>query len=355
LLRRKAIPDDQYSKKIEDQSEKISDDLSWLDDLHLTPIVEETNEEVIEALGGLLKQHDVPPYAVAPDPVTPVADNDDIAPEAEWSNKVTAPPAWSNKVIDVPTKSRSNKVTRRFRRLDKNDIQTLGNIPTTSKPVSPEFDAPLVDDWSDPLPLLIDPWFNPLPSHLHAVNDNVQLPVWEHSSDRLKLTFANRGLVSLGQSPEGCWSDVAAFSLNLTPERIAEAQRHPKGFIDSLKRDLDRVFNRMIGEVPSYWFGAGATQDGRLHLHGAIHTKKSSAPAVKVALLAIGGKWPDDDKEAENHQLDLQPMTDADGWVRYVLKQGPAARRLIITGKSLTIPKELRREGHRLYDAMQSA
>lgn len=258
---------------------------------------------------------------------------------------------WSNKVTDVPATLRSNKVTRRFRRLDKDDIQTLGKIRTTGKSAAPGLDPALVDDCFYPFPPLTDPWFNPLPSHLHHSNDNVGLPVWEHSGDRVKLVFANRGLVSLGYSPEGCWSDVAAFSLNLTPERIDEAQRHPKGFIDSLKRDLDRTFNRMIGEVPSCWFGAGATQDGRLHLHGAIHTKKSSAPTVKAALIAIGGKWPA--ARGDEYQLDLQPMTDADGWVRYVLKQGPAARRLIVTGKSLTIPKELRREGRRLYDAMR--
>jgi hypothetical protein len=173
--------------------------------------------------------------------------------------------------------------------------------------------------------------------------------VWEHSGDRVKLTFANRGLVALG----GFHNDVAAFSLNLTPERIAEAQRHPKGFIDSLKRDLDRTFNRMIGEVPSYWFGAGATADGRLHIHGAIHISKASAPINDAALRDIGGEWPKHVRP--EYQLDLRPMTDADGWVRYVLKQGPSARRLITTGKSLTIPKELRREGRRLYAALRAA
>ena len=248
----------------------------------------------------------------------------------------TEPAARSNKVTELPAKTWSNKVTRRFRRLDKDDVQTLGKIPTTAKVVSADFDPPLVDVW-----------FNPLPSRLHPCNDNVRLPVWEHSGDRVKLIFANRSLVSLGASR----ISVAAFSLNLTPERIEEAQRHAKGFVDSLKRDLDRVFSRMIGEVPSYWFGAGATRDGRLHLHGAIHITKSDAPIVKAALLAIGGSW--SEARGAGYQLDVQPMTDADGWVRYVLKQGPAARRLIM-GKSLTIPKELRREGHRLYEAMRS-
>jgi hypothetical protein len=146
---------------------------------------------------------------------------------------------------------------------------------------------------------------------------------------------------------------VAAFSLNPALERIAEAQRHPKGFVDFFKRDLDRVFNRMIGEVPLYWFGAGATADGRLHLHGAILTSKADAPTHRAALVAIGGDWPEG--KGSEYQLDFKPMHDADGWVRYVLKQGPAARRLIITGKSLTIPKELRREGHRRYDALRAA
>jgi hypothetical protein len=258
------------------------------------------------------------------------------APDLLAPAKVTLTSPWSRKVTDIPTKSRSNKVTRRYRRLDKNDIQTLGKIPTTTKSPSPLFDPPLVDVS-----------FNPLPSHLHHSNDNARLPVWEHSGDRVKLTFANRGLVSLG----GARTNPAAFSLNLTLERIAEAQRHPKGFIDSLKRDLDRTFNRMIGEISSYWFGAGATRDGRLHLHGAIHISEATAPIIDAALRKIGGEWPK--HVSPDYQLDLRPMTDADGWVRYVLKQGPSARRLIITGKSLTIPKELRREGHRLYDALR--
>lgn len=328
LLKRKPDPDDEYSIKDEAPLPDLEGtDDSFLTDLDLIPC-EESDEEVLAG----------------------IRDYDDEA--FAGSDNVTSVAARSNEVTDTPTKSRSNKVTRRFRRFDKNDHQTLGKIPTTTPSAPPGFDPALVVDCFYPFPPLTDPWFNPLPSHLHHSNDNVELPVWEHSGDRVKLVFANRGLVSSGYSPEGCWSDAAAFSLNLSPERIDEAQRHPKGFIDSLKRDLDRTFNRMIGEVPSYWFGAGATRDRRLHLHGAIHTKKSDAGIVRAALIAISGNWPA--VRGADYQLDLQPMTDADGWVRYVLKQGPAARRLIVTGKSLTIPKELRREGRRLYDALRS-
>lgn len=244
----------------------------------------------------------------------------------------------------------SSKVTKRYRRMDKRDLQTLGSIQKTTNPPRTTDCPALVDDWFDPLSPLIDPWFNPLPAYVKkGSNDNDPLPVWVHSSDRVKITFANHALVTLG----GSRSDVAAFSLNPALERIAEAQRHPKGFVDFFKRDLDRVFNRMIGEVPLYWFGAGATADGRLHLHGAILTSKADAPTHRAALVAIGGDWPEG--KGSEYQLDFKPMHDADGWVRYVLKQGPAARRLIITGKSLTIPKELRREGHRRYDALRAA
>jgi hypothetical protein len=251
--------------------------------------------------------------------------------------------------LSLPKIAWSSKVTKRYRRMDKRDLQTLARIQKTTNPPRTTDCPALVDDWFDPLPPLIDPWFNPLPAYIkRGSNDNDPLPVWDHSSDRVKLTFANHALVTLG----GSQNDVAAFSLNLTSERIDEAQRHPKGFVDSLKRDLDRVFKRMIGEVPLYWFGAGATPDGRLHLHGAIHTCKAGAPIIDEALLAIGGDGPARHLE---YQLDIRLMHDADGWVRYVLKQGPAARRLIITGKSLTIPKELRREGHRRYDGLRSA
>lgn len=258
-----------------------------------------------------------------------------IAPLNEACDKVTN----TISATKIAPRSLCDKVTRARRGNDARDRQTLETIQKTFVSLPRENDLPLVDIW-----------FNPLPTLYKADNDNVDLPIWKHSADTLKLTFANRGLVHLGRLG-GFSNDVAAWTLNLSPERIDEAQRHPKGFVDSLKRDLDRVFNRMIGEVPSYWFGAGITKDGRLHLHGAIHSSRSDHPLIKQALLEIGGQW---DKQASAwRQLDLRPMTDADGWVRYVLKQGAAARRIIKAGKSLTIPKDLRREGLRLYEELR--
>jgi hypothetical protein len=312
LLKRKLDHEHHHSNfcdALQDDPEKILNDL--LADSDMTPVVE-TDADVFAGL-------------------------DFYFPDA-LSNKVTAPPAQSDKVTDEPAKPLSNKVTGRSRHQDKKDSQTLRTIQKTFITRGLPIDRPLVDVW-----------FNPLPTYIKQSNDNVQLPVWDHSADRLKLTFANQGLVSLG----GTHNDVGAFSLNLTPERIAEAQRHPKGFVTSLKLDLDRTFNRLIGEVPLYWFGAGATPDGRLHLHGAIHVNKRMGGVYREALLAIGGEWPEGN--GEKYQLDIRPMTNPDGWVRYVLKQGPGARRLIVTGKSLTIPRELRLEGHRLYDELRSA
>ena len=43
-----------------------------------------------------------------------------------------------------------------------------------------------------------------------------------------------------------------SWTLNLTPERIDEARRDPRGFTESLKRDLDRAFKRELGSVPLY-------------------------------------------------------------------------------------------------------
>lgn len=53
-----------------------------------------------------------------------------------------------------------------------------------------------------------------------------------------------------------------------------------------------------------------------------------SASTIKTALVAIGGEW--SGSKGSDYQLDLQPVTDADGWVRHVLKQGPGAPRLIV-------------------------
>ena len=294
-------------------------------DLGLVP-VEETDDEILSGIDDFVVEGNEKAALVG----------DLIAPKIEVCDKVIS-------TIIAPrvrSKTRCHKVTRTKRGNDSKDRQTLATIQKTfvARPYPKD-------------PLLVDIWFNPLPTYYKADNDNVDLPIWKHSADTLKLTFANRGLVHLGRSG-GFSNDVAAWTLNLSPERIADAQRHPKGFVDSLKRDLDRVFNRMIGEVPSYWFGAGLAKTDRLHLHGAIHSSRSDAPLIRQALLEIGGKW--DHQRSKHFQLDLRPMTDPDGWARYVLKQGAAARRIIKVGKSRTIPKELRREGLRLYDDLRA-
>jgi hypothetical protein len=137
--------------------------------------------------------------------------------------------AWSKKVTAIDSKPLSKKVTRRRRRSDSRDMQTLKKIQRfrvpADKAIEPSLVADLTPSITTPLSVPLD---KPIPD-----NDNA-LPAWEHSRDRIKLAVSTWALELSGKSP-------VSWTLNLTPGRIDQAQRDPRGFTESLKRDLDRA------------------------------------------------------------------------------------------------------------------
>ena len=85
---------------------------------------------------------------------------------------------------------------------------------------------------------------------------------YEHTTDLGKLTSAYRVLEATGAG--------VAFTLNCSPDEIAAAQRHPKGFVDYFKRRICSALERALGYAPLYGFGVDVASDDRLHIHGAI-------------------------------------------------------------------------------------
>jgi hypothetical protein len=155
---------------------------------------------------------------------------------------------WSKKVTDAITKPLSKKVTRRFRCSDSIDSEIIKRIQQFKVFPEAPLGTPLVGD------------FHPSISHpLMPANDN-PLPVWELTKGRLKLAASTWALQVSDKCP-------VSWTLNLTPERIDEAQRDPRGFTESLKRDLDRAFKRELGSVPLYWF---YDEVRRLHREGSV-------------------------------------------------------------------------------------
>ena len=267
----------------------------------------------------------------------------------DWSNKVTesvssevtAPPAkWSSKVIASPAKLLSNKVTRRFRSSIANDLQTIYKIKEFGKATPTSNPAPLVAilNPSETLPStdpLSIPKAFPSPS-----NDN-HIPVYEKGSDLLKLTMSNEVLETSG-------APVVSWTLDLTPERIAEALSHPKGFTDSLARDFKRASMRELGREPLFWFHVDISKAGHLHLHGAIDANTQERASLERALRHVGGHGPK--PERNDHMVHLNPDRCDEGWVIYTSRNRGAVRKALGSTASIyTIARPLRREAADLY------
>lgn len=137
---------------------------------------------------------------------------------------------------------------------------------------------------------------------------------------RIKLTFANEALQAAGKP-------VVSFSLNLAPDCIERALRHPRGLVDCLKRHFDRALKRRLGYVPLYWFSADVASHDRLHLHGGIGIDLPDLTHVRAALLEIGGKWAS--AYEADRQLDMNPQRCDAGWVKYAIQSFGATRKII--------------------------
>jgi hypothetical protein len=71
----------------------------------------------------------------------------------------------------------------------------------------------------------------------------------------------------------------------------------------------------------------GAARSKRLHIHGAsAATDSDELEAICRALVAAGGSWANE--RGGCYQLDIRPLSDADGWGGYLFKNVCQARRV---------------------------
>ncbi|KIZ34838.1 MULTISPECIES: hypothetical protein [Rhodopseudomonas] len=285
-------------------------------------------KEELDQLMAALDPCDGAADPVAPDPVV------QPEPVAAWSEKVTKPESERSEIVTAPpTKPLSKKVTRRFRQSDTNDRETIDKIQAFEVPIEWASTDPLVHIFTTPQS----------PPHKPS-NDNANnIPVWDLTKDRVKLAASTWALETSGKHP-------VSWTLNLTPKRIAEAQRYPKGFTESLLRDLNRAFKRELGSTPLYWVSADVTKDDRLHLHGAIAADPQELNRIENVLRRVGGHGP---KGVKNDRMvDLNVVRCDEGWAIYAIRNAPKVRRLI-TGRTSSITGPLRSEGKWFYDTVR--
>jgi hypothetical protein len=166
---------------------------------------------------------------------------------------------------------------------------------------------------------------------------------YEHTTDLGKLTSAYRVLEATGAG--------VAFTLNCSPDEIAAAQRHPKGFVEYFKRRISRALKRTLGYVPLYGFGVDIASGDRLHTHGAIAANDNQLDAIKGALCHAGGKWAS--PWHKDKQCEFKPLRPADGWATYCLRNQARSKRLI-RGRVISITTPLRRRAKELWSVLRA-
>ena len=249
-----------------------------------------------------------------------------------------------SKRVTTPTpptpKPLSRKVTGGPRSSDRKDKKTLRTIASFQLPVGSADSSPLVEAPPTSKTALPPPAHHDLPKPL---NDN-HLPVWEKTRGRVKLAAANEAMEYLREPGTRPFS----FSLNLTPERESEALRHPKGFCDYFKRQIERDLKRAGIDLPYWWFAVDIEGD-RLHLHGGMLLSRKDVRAVDASLRRSGGKMTG---PAGRYQLKLKARCDW-GWGTYAIRNHGKVRR-IIGDHMVSISQPLVRQARWVYQQYRS-
>jgi hypothetical protein len=256
--------------------------------------------------------------------------------EAICSADLVGPPDEGiKKAMKTGSGSPSKKVTKRFRRSIRNDQEVIRKIIKFE--VTPDMAC------NPALVAILNPSHSPsivrAPLSVRPSNDNL-IPVWEKSSDWVKLVMANEALGWSRRPP-------ASFTLDLAPHCITEALRDPKGFTDSMKRCLSRSLYKQLGYDTLYWFCVDISKAGHLHLHGGIIAHPLELERIDAALRHAGGHKPKTSAE-NDHMVHFNPQQCDWGWVQYAFRNRGAVRKAII-GRTFSITGPLRAEAKELY------
>ena len=248
----------------------------------------------------------------------------------EWSNEVTKPSENTGRIKSPsPSQDRCRiKSRRRARRSDKKDQETLQRLRKFKLPSDGAAAPSFSSDLSPPI--------SPLSG------DTTPLPVWELTSDRMKLVSATVALQA--------WGEAVSFTFNIPTEAEAAFLAHPKGFIRSISLAFNRAAKRRLGSVPLYWLSADITKQERLHLHGAIAYGAGDLDRLKEVMIEAWGAWEGRGKE---RQVDFNSQRCDDGWVDYAI-WARAKVRAVIGDHTFIISKELRRRARFIHGEMRA-
>jgi len=137
---------------------------------------------------------------------------------------------------------------------------------------------------------------------------------WSECTEAIKLEYIVRAIADLGGHL------ARTFTLDLNPEQEQRALNDP----ESVARDI----RRRVGLSTPLLVAFGASDDGRIHFHGAFAaTSQAHIKRIRDTLRVAGGEW--GAERGARFQVDVYFITNEQGWARYLLKNISAARVIV--------------------------
>lgn len=186
---------------------------------------------------------------------------------------------------------------------------------------------------------------------LETYGDGRALPSWEYAGVRLKLSCYGRAVSAS--------SGGLAFTLNLSPANENKAKTLGA---DWLRKRVAHHLEASLGlrgvvlvlEATGGRKGRGKAAGGvagRIHAHGIIEANSNEIVAVEGALKAAGGGWAN--SRGSEHQVYARPLTDTDGWVRYVLEDQAHTRRVTGHDRLVSVSRSLTAPGRTVFEDLR--
>ena len=202
-----------------------------------------------------------------------------------------------------------------------------------------------------------------------------QAPAWRHVKQELEATFYQLAMQREKKARKGELIHVT-FTLNLTPELVRKAIHHDKGFLDYIKRRIDKSLLAVLERKPQYWLtvelepmtGGYTKGKQRPHLHGAILITQSESESIRkqkskisqAFYKAIGKCSPDFSNrlfQLQSHtsyaqQKGISEMQAAVMWPRYCFKHHAFAKSLLRLKSNLITDNATKSQAKALYELL---
>mgnify|MGYP000173182868 CR=1 FL=1 len=177
----------------------------------------------------------------------------------------------------------------------------------------------------------------------HYQQSKQAYPKWRHTNHKIKSIYIQKALAKRAEEQNrNQYAITMRFSPKLARKIMADGAAH-------IQEALTRQLKRSLGYAPDMWLhleavvsekpgkndnykidgkGSVSRSHGVLHMHGVMAVNKEDLNVVKCVVRNINNST---SSIFQNHELHLEPISDAIGWVNYCHKR-PALNNMLLNG-----------------------